>query len=507
MVSRMCPSSNARWARSSAVRRSRISGVGAGATPATLSAIENTLARLDGLQGGKGDHDDYSEDDRCDHVSASDLDGPAKAGCHELELGIAERAHLGQVEPLELHVGAHALADEDVDDDVEHVREREGHADQRAHADELRQELPRVAVEEARDGAVDAVPAAAVVARPVGEEAHAEDAPEAASPGYRGRAHGVVDLHHALEELDAQADEHAGREADDRRADRVDEAARGRDRREPGEEPVPAHRRVGLSEAHPHVEEGAEGAGAAREHGVHGDRADAEVAGARRPERASGVEAEPAEGEDEAAEQHHRDVMARDRVRRAVAVELADARADDHRDRERGEAADGVHDPRAGEVAVAVAELEVAAELREPPAAPGPVAEERAGDRAEDERGDRERGELPALGGGAGDDRRRGVHEHHLAEEHHHDADVVGAGELSTADRERPGCGDAMTKSAAERVRGPHGPRLASSWALGVVPPFKSAAVSGTTGPASAAGPPVATGRSASSATAAHPRL
>src|SRR2546427_12357636 len=103
MVSRMCPRSNARWARSSAVRRSRISGVGAGATPATLSAFENTLSRPDCLQRGKGDHDDYSENDCCDHVSASDLDGPAKGWGHELGLGVAEGAPVAQVEPLDLH--------------------------------------------------------------------------------------------------------------------------------------------------------------------------------------------------------------------------------------------------------------------------------------------------------------------------------------------------------------------------------------------------------------------
>src|SRR5439155_23170139 len=133
-----------------------------------------------------------------------------------------------------------------------------------------------------------------------------------------------------------------------------------------------------------------------------GDRADAEVARARRAERAPRIEAEPSEGEDEAAEEHHGDVVPRDRVRRAVAVELADPRPDDEGDRERGESTHRVHDARAGEVAVAVAQMEVPAELGEPAAAPRPVAEERVGDRTQEEGRDPEGDELPSLRGRPG---------------------------------------------------------------------------------------------------------
>src|SRR5581483_9983611 len=115
-------------------------------------------------------------------MSPSDVDGTPAAGRHELEFRIAERAHLGQVEPLELDLGAHPLSHEVLDDRIEDVREREDHADERADTDQLRDELPGVAVEESGDRAVDAVPAAAVIASPVGEEADAQHAPEAARP-------------------------------------------------------------------------------------------------------------------------------------------------------------------------------------------------------------------------------------------------------------------------------------------------------------------------------------
>src|SRR5437879_10848182 len=114
IASRRWPRSNERCARSSAVGRSRTRGVRMGATAASVSAIENTLPRVEHLERREGDQDDDPEYDRRHHASPSDLDGPAEPRRHELELGVAERAHLGQVEPLELDVHAHALADEEV---------------------------------------------------------------------------------------------------------------------------------------------------------------------------------------------------------------------------------------------------------------------------------------------------------------------------------------------------------------------------------------------------------
>ena len=45
----------------------------------------------------------------------------------------------------------------------------------------------------------------------------------------RDRSDRIVNLEHALDVFDAQADQHPGRKADDHRADRIDEAARRRD--------------------------------------------------------------------------------------------------------------------------------------------------------------------------------------------------------------------------------------------------------------------------------------
>src|SRR5947199_174741 len=118
-------------------------GVRRGAPAASVSVIENTLPRVERLERREGDHDDEPEYDRRNHASPSDLDGPAEPGRHELELGVPERAHLGQVEPLELDVDAHALADEEVDEGVEDVGEGEDHPHQRAHADQLGHELAR----------------------------------------------------------------------------------------------------------------------------------------------------------------------------------------------------------------------------------------------------------------------------------------------------------------------------------------------------------------------------
>src|SRR5207249_3106623 len=82
---------------------------------------------------------------------------------------------------------ANALADEEVDEGVEDVGEGEDHPHQRAHADQLGHELARVAVEKPRDRAVHPVPAPAVVAGAVREEADAEHAPEATGPVHGGR--------------------------------------------------------------------------------------------------------------------------------------------------------------------------------------------------------------------------------------------------------------------------------------------------------------------------------
>src|SRR5205085_9000867 len=126
----------------------------------------------------------------------------------------------------------------------------------------------------------------------------------------------------------AYADQDAGDETDDGSARGADESARRGDRHETREKAVTGHRRVGLSLADPHVEEGSEGPRAARQHGGDGDGSDAQIAVRGGAQRTARNESEPAEGEDEAADQDRRDVVSDDRVGRSVAGELADARTD-----------------------------------------------------------------------------------------------------------------------------------------------------------------------------------
>ena len=93
----------------------------------------------------------------------------------------------------------------------------EDEAEQRRDANQLRDQLAGVAVEQAGHRAGHAVPGAAVVALAVGEEPDGDDAPDAVGAVHRDRADRVVQLQHALDELAREAHEHAGDQADDRR--------------------------------------------------------------------------------------------------------------------------------------------------------------------------------------------------------------------------------------------------------------------------------------------------
>ena len=106
--------------------------------------------------------------------------------------------------------------------------------------------------------------------------------------------------------------------------------------------------------------------------------------------------------------------------------------------------------PEPGEIAVTMAEAIVGAELRQPPAAPSPIAIQWICDRGEQHARNRESGELPSLRRGAGDDRCGGVHEHHLEEEHHHYADVVGR----AAEKETPLVPSKPQALAAQEIDG-----------------------------------------------------
>ena len=130
------------------------------------------------------------------------------------------------------------------------------------------------------------------------------------------------------------------------------------------------------------------------------------------------VEPEPAEEQDERTQQRHRDVVSRKRSGGAVLGVLADAWPQHDRPGQRSGTPCGVHDARAGEVDVAEPQLEAVAELREPPAAPGPRTEERVVDGAAEQAPPDEALELPPFRHRTRGDGRRGVHEgHHVEEE------------------------------------------------------------------------------------------
>ena len=350
-----------------------------------------------------------------------------QAGVLDLDrvlVDVAEDAHLGDVQAADLVLDRDAVADE-LADQPEGQGRRGEHPDDVGHdANDLGQELAdAAAVEQADRGGRDAVQPAAVLA--VGEQADREAAEGTIDAVDADRADGVVDLEHALDEEDAPDHQHAGDGTDDDRGDRgrVNEGARGGDGDGAGEEAVAGHRGVGLPVDRPHVDHRGEAARGCSQHRADGDGRHAEVG---RGHGRAGVEAEPAEGQDQGAEHDHRDVVARDGVGRAVLVELADPRPEQPGGRQGGHAAGHVHHRRAGVVEVPVAQAEVGAEVRQPAAAPDPATVDGVDEGAEQDREEAEADELPALGEGTRGDGRRGVHEHHLEQEEDEDGGVVG---------------------------------------------------------------------------------
>src|SRR5712692_9116170 len=114
------PRSNARWACSSACWASRIKeDVGLRVTNQPLhcsTTIEEAFPWLDKLNEGKHRQDSQPEQDRSHHNIPSlfllSFCGTSSTGQDELELRIANRTHLGQVEPFEFFFRAHSLAHE-----------------------------------------------------------------------------------------------------------------------------------------------------------------------------------------------------------------------------------------------------------------------------------------------------------------------------------------------------------------------------------------------------------
>ena len=158
----------------------------------------------------------------------------------------------------------------------------------------------------------------------------------------------VVDAQ-VLDEVDAEHDDDAADEPDDDRAEGVDPVTRTGDRHEPTEEAVDGDAHVPL--LHPRIDEGhrRQTSGRGGERGVGRHTADARGVDGR--QRAAGVEAVPAEPQDDATDGGDRQVVTRWQAA-SVSLELAaESRPEDDRAGEGDHAAHRVHDGRAGEVA------------------------------------------------------------------------------------------------------------------------------------------------------------
>src|SRR4029079_5430329 len=120
------------------------------------------------------------------------------------EFRIAERAHLGNVETLELGLRGHAVAPDCFDDHVQSEAEREHEANERRHTDQLCDQLSRVSVEEAGDRAWHAVPRARVAALAVSKQPNRDDAPQTIRAVHGNRANDIVEFQHAFNEFNGE---------------------------------------------------------------------------------------------------------------------------------------------------------------------------------------------------------------------------------------------------------------------------------------------------------------
>ncbi len=131
----------------------------------------------------------------------------------------------------------------------------------------------------------------------------------------------------------------------------------------PASTPLPIIARSGLPDFHQIVIVQNETTGDRRQQGVDGDGHDALVGA----QLGTGVEAEPAEPQDEHAEDRERNVVAGDRPRLSVGAVLADPRPERHRSHQGSDATGHVHDAGPGEVRVRRASPMLIWAIRPPP--------------------------------------------------------------------------------------------------------------------------------------------
>src|SRR5208282_2169563 len=278
---------------------------------------------------------------------------------HGILVDVPRRTHLGDVQAGDLVLGGHAVAPDHIDDLEENERGREDPDQVGRHADGLGRELLEpTAIEKAERRLVgNAVPAGAVL--PISEQANAEATPRTAGTVDADGTDGVVDLEHPLDEEYAPDHQDARTGPDDHRAGRADEGAGSRDRDQASEQSVATHRRIRLTKYRPHVENRGAAACGRRQHRAGRHARQAPVGAGQ---GTAGVEAEPAEGQDERTDHSKGDVVAGDGIGGPVLVVLADAGTENDGPGQRRDSARHVHDTGTGEIHVAVAQAEVHAE-------------------------------------------------------------------------------------------------------------------------------------------------
>ena len=121
---------------------------------------------------------------------------------------------------------------------------------------------------------------------------------------HRHRADGVIDLGNVVEELNREDAEHAGHDADDGRAERVDHVAAGGDGHQTGQRTVEGQGDIGLAVAHPGDDQRGHRSQRRGQVGVEADQTRGNhrvIAG--HADGGAAVEAEPAEPQDENAQE------------------------------------------------------------------------------------------------------------------------------------------------------------------------------------------------------------
>jgi len=367
------------------------------------------------------------------------------------EFGIAGSAHFGDVQAGDFNfrtdaVGANPAADQAKDD----AANDDVPGDARNRRDDLGEELLErmVSVEEADDVAGDVVVSVAIGS--VGEESDGEYAPQSTDAVNADRSDGVVDAF-AFHEEDAPDDDEACDDADEERGHRADKRAGRGDGDETAEHAVAHHGRVWLAVDFPQEDACRHGGSAGGEHGVDRDQADAV---GRAAKGGAGIEAEPAEGEYECADNDHGHVMTEDGAGVPVFVVFSDARTDHPCEDEGERSALKMDNGRAGIIDGAMAEAAVDAEAGKPSAAPHPAAIGAVYESADADAEEAETFEAPALGQCAGGDGGGGVHEnHHVEKEHEHAGrDGIPAEEKSAEAADSPVfSGDREIEHVAER--------------------------------------------------------